>query len=144
MNAECVESLHSHDHRERERRNDQSGKTRIHQRQSVGPPASKFEPEENGWEALPLAAKELTRLFPELWRTRTAAEDWRRKNPLTPILSIIRVWGVLNTYRPKGQRSWSRALVRHGADARVALAGVLGIPADDIRLRDRPDPPGGS
>jgi hypothetical protein len=38
--------------------------------------------EENGWEALPLAAKELTRLFPELWRTRKAAEDWARKIPL--------------------------------------------------------------
>ena len=32
--------------------------------------------EENGWEALPLAAKELTRLFPELWATGKAAEDW--------------------------------------------------------------------
>jgi hypothetical protein len=31
--------------------------------------------EENGWEALPLAAKELTRLFPELWATERAAED---------------------------------------------------------------------
>jgi hypothetical protein len=100
--------------------------------------------EGNGWEALPLAAKELTRLFPGLWRTRKAAEDWRRKNPLISALSTIRVWGVLNTYRPPRQTSWSRALVRHGADARVALAGVLGIPADDIRLRDRPDPPSGS
>lgn len=25
--------------------------------------------------------------------------------------------GVLNTYRPKGQTSWSKALVRHGAGA---------------------------
>jgi hypothetical protein len=30
--------------------------------------------EENGWEALPLAVKELTRLFPDLWSTRKAAE----------------------------------------------------------------------
>ena len=35
-----------------------------------------------------------------------------------------------------GQTSWSKALVRHGADARVALAGVLGVLAGDIRLRD--------
>jgi hypothetical protein len=40
--------------------------------------------EENGWDALPLAAKELHRLFPELWGTKKAAEDWARKNPLTP------------------------------------------------------------
>jgi hypothetical protein len=49
--------------------------------------------EENGWDALPLAGKELTRLFPELWRTRKAAEDWTRKNPLAAIVSIIRLWG---------------------------------------------------
>jgi len=93
--------------------------------------------EENGWEALPLAAKELTRLFPELWSTRKAAEDWARKNPLNPCISIIRLWGVLNTYRPPGQTSWSKALVRHGAEARVALAKVLGVSAGDNRVRDR-------
>jgi len=91
--------------------------------------------EENGWDALPLAPKELHRLFPELWRTRKAAEDWARKNPLISSISIIRVWGVLNTYRPPGQTSWSKALVRHGADARVALAEVLGVSAEDIRVR---------
>jgi hypothetical protein len=32
--------------------------------------------EKNGREALPLAAKELTRLFPELWGTEKAAEKW--------------------------------------------------------------------
>ena len=49
----------------------------------------------------PLASKELTRFF--YW-----------------------AWGVLNTYRPKGQTSWSKALVRHGAAARLALAGGAG------------------
>jgi hypothetical protein len=88
------------------------------------------------WEALPLAAKELTRLFPELWRTRKAAEDWARKNPLNRFISIIRVWDVLNTYRPPAQTRWSKALVRHGADPRIALAAVLGKPADDIRVRE--------
>ena len=51
--------------------------------------------EENRWDAVPLAAKELHRLFPELWRTKKAAEDWARKNPLNPSVSNIRVWGVL-------------------------------------------------
>jgi hypothetical protein len=47
--------------------------------------------------------------------------------------------GVLNTYRPPGQTSWSRALVRHRADPGEALAGVLGVAAEDIRIRDRPE-----
>jgi hypothetical protein len=93
--------------------------------------------EENGWEALPLAAKELTRLFPELWGTEKAAENWLRKNPPKSLISIIRVWGVLNAYRPPGQTSWSRALVRHEADPRMALAALLGLSAGDIRVRDR-------
>ena len=76
-------------------------------------------------------------MFPELWRIRKAPQDWARKNPLNPRISIIRLWGVLNTYRPPGQTSWSRALVRHGAEAREALAGVLGVPAENVRVRDR-------
>ena len=67
-------------------------------------------------------------MFPDLWRTRKAAEDWARKNPLTSLISIIRLWGVLNTYRPPGQTSWSKALVRRGVDPRVALAAVPGWP----------------
>ena len=94
--------------------------------------------EENGWEALPLAAKELTRLLPELWETEKAAERWLGNNPLNPDVSIIRLWGVIHLYRHTGRRGkWSRALVRHGADPRAALAKVLGVPAGDIRLRDR-------
>ena len=53
-----------------------------------------------GWNALPLAQKELSRLFPELWETTKAAERWVARNPLIPLMNIIRVWGVLNTYRP--------------------------------------------
>jgi hypothetical protein len=45
--------------------------------------------EENGWEALPLAAQKLSELFPELWRTARAAEGWLRNNPLDPSISII-------------------------------------------------------
>jgi len=42
-----------------------------------------------------------------------------------------------STQRSAGQqRGWSKALVRHGADARVALADVLGVPAKDISSRD--------
>jgi hypothetical protein len=37
--------------------------------------------------------------------------------------------------KPKRQRRRSRALVRHGADARLAIVGVLGLPAGDIQLR---------
>jgi hypothetical protein len=92
--------------------------------------------EEEGWDAFPLAPKELSRLFPEWWATERAAGRWLSKNPLTPYVSVIRVWGVLNTYRPPGQTSWSKALVRHGADGRQAIAGVLGLPAKDIRVRD--------
>jgi len=38
-------------------------------------------------------------------------------------------------YKPKRQR-WSRALVRHGADARAAIAAVLGVPAEQIGVRN--------
>ena len=83
--------------------------------------------DERGWDALPLAAKELCRLFADLWATRKAAERWIVKNPPKAYRDVIRVWGVLNIYRPPGQTSWSKALVRHGADPGVALAGALGI-----------------
>jgi hypothetical protein len=92
--------------------------------------------EENGWEALPLAAATLSELFPDLWPTARAVEGWLRKNPLDPSISIIRLWGVLVDYKPKRQRSWSRALVRHGADPCAALAAVLGVPAAQIGVRD--------
>jgi hypothetical protein len=91
--------------------------------------------EEQRWDALPLAPKELSRLFPELWSSAKAAENWLRKNPLTTIISIIRVWGVLNTHLPPGQTRWSKALVRYGAHPRATLAKVLGVPAEDIRIR---------
>ena len=93
--------------------------------------------DERGWDALSLAPKELTRLFPALWLTKKSAERWTAKNPPKAYTDIIRVWGVLNTYRPPGQTSWSKALVRHGADPRVALAAVLGVTAEEIRVRER-------
>jgi hypothetical protein len=37
---------------------------------------------------------------------------------------------------PPGQTIWSKALVRHGADPGLALAGVLGVRAGDIQVRD--------
>jgi hypothetical protein len=42
-----------------------------------------------GWDALPLAAKKLCRLFSRLWDTEKAAEDWSRKNPLDAYRLII-------------------------------------------------------
>jgi hypothetical protein len=96
--------------------------------------------EENGWEALLLVPGELTRLFPELWGTEKAAEHWLGNNPLNPLISIIRLWGVIGAYRRAGRRGrWSKALVRHGADPGVALAEVVGVAIDDIRLRDGPE-----
>jgi hypothetical protein len=92
--------------------------------------------ETHGWEALPLAPRELARSFPDLWNTAKAAERWIVKNPLNPQLSIIRLWGVVNRYCPPGQTSWSKALVRHGADPRLALAGVMGVAADDIHVNE--------
>jgi hypothetical protein len=45
--------------------------------------------------------------------------------------------GLINgVLAPPGQTSWSKALVRHGADARVALAAVLGVGAEDIAVRE--------
>jgi hypothetical protein len=61
------------------------------------------------------------------------------QDPPEAYRDVIRVWGVLNAYRPPGQTRWSKALVRHGADARAALAAVLGVAAKDIRVRDRPE-----
>jgi len=91
-----------------------------------------------GWDALPLAAKKLCWLFPQLWDTEKAGERWLAKNPPETYRDIIRVWGVLKTYRPPSQTSqtsWSKAPVRHGADPGLALAEVLGVPAEDIRVR---------
>jgi hypothetical protein len=92
--------------------------------------------ETHGWEALPLAPSELARLLPDLWTTAKAAERWIVKNPLNPQLSTIRLWGVVNRYRPPGQTSWSKAVVRHGADPRTAIAGVLGVAAEDVQVRE--------
>ena len=38
--------------------------------------------DERGWDALPLAAKEMSRLFPNLWATKKAAKRWLEKEPL--------------------------------------------------------------
>src|SRR5271163_3050126 len=72
--------------------------------------------------------------------TEKAAKRWLGDNPLNPTISIIRLWGVIAAYRRAARRGrWSKALVRHGADPREALAGVLGVPSADIRVRDRPE-----
>jgi hypothetical protein len=94
--------------------------------------------EENRWEALPSRPIELSGLFQDLWGSAKAAERWLAKNPPDATRNIIRVWGVFD-YKPKRQRRWSTALVRHGADPRSALAGVLSVSAGDIRARDRAD-----
>src|SRR5215471_8895736 len=99
--------------------------------------------EENGWEALPLAAKSLSELRPEIWVTEVASEAWLRKNRLKPSISIIRLWAVFVDYKSKRQRRWSKALVRHGADPHKALAAVLRVAPEDIQVREaaEPEPP---
>ena len=55
-----------------------------------------------------------------------------RRLPSPPVwfrLCRLRVWGVLNGYRPKGQTNWSKALVRHGAGAREAITALPEVPA---------------
>jgi hypothetical protein len=47
--------------------------------------------------------------------------------------SLDQAWPRLGTAR----RGWSRPLIRRGADARLVLAGVLGVGAGEIRVRDR-------
>lgn len=63
-----------------------------------------------------VGAKEMSRLFPNLWATKKAAKRWLEKEPLNAHRDIIRVWGLLHEYRPPGQTSWSKGLVRHRAD----------------------------
>jgi len=91
--------------------------------------------DERGWDALPLSAKELSRLFPNLWATKKAAERWTAKNPPEPYRDIIRVWGVTTDYRRSGGHGrWSKALVRQGADPALALAEVLGVGGQTPKL----------
>ena len=58
-------------------------------------------------------------LFPNLWTTGKATERWLAKNPPEAYRDTIRVWGLLTI---AVQRSWSRALVRVGADPRARLS----------------------
>jgi hypothetical protein len=63
-------------------------------RQLAGDPRLSGAPAEcdaRGWDALPLAAKFLCRLFPEQWRTEKAVERWIAKNPPEAYRDIIRV-----------------------------------------------------
>jgi hypothetical protein len=88
-----------------------------------------------GWDALPLAAKALNAIFPELWDTPKAAQRWLDKSPLERSEGIIRDWGVLE-YLPAGQKRWSNALIRDGvADGAAALGRVLGISPELLRVR---------
>jgi hypothetical protein len=96
--------------------------------------------EEKGWEVLHLAAKELTRLIPELWATERAAEDWAENNPLNPSISVIRLWRVIYLYRPTRRRGKrSSALVRRGVNPRMALRAVRGSPPRIFRCESPPE-----
>jgi hypothetical protein len=71
---------------------------------------------------------------------KRAAERWNEKNPPEAHRDIIRVWGVFVDYKSKRQRRWSRALVRHGAVPRTAIAAVLGVAAGNIQVRKTAGP----
>jgi hypothetical protein len=58
-----------------------------------------------------------------------------REAPQDAIRDVIRVGGF-SIALTAGQTSRSRALVRHGADAREAIAAVLEVPAVQIGVRD--------
>ena len=89
-----------------------------------------------GWDALPLAPRELNRLFSNLWPTTKAAKRWSEKKPLAANIDTIRVWGLLTEYRPEGQKSWSKSLIRHGVrDRASALGRVLEISPSSLRFK---------
>jgi hypothetical protein len=90
-----------------------------------------------GWDALPLAPRELHRLFPGLWETEKAAKRWSEKKPPEATDSYIRLWGLLTEYRPVGQKSWSKSLIRHGVEDRaLALGRVLEISPGSLRFKE--------
>jgi hypothetical protein len=90
-----------------------------------------------GWDALPLAPRELHRLFPGLWETEKAAKRWSEKKPPEATDSYIRLWGLLTEYRPEGQKSWSKSLIRHGVkDRALALGRVLEISPSSLRFKE--------
>jgi hypothetical protein len=89
-----------------------------------------------GPECTAFAPRELSRVLSHVWEGEKPPNAGSLDSP-EAYRDIIRVWGVLNAYRPPGQISWSRALVRHGADAaHLALAAVLGTPAEDVVVRE--------
>jgi hypothetical protein len=73
--------------------------------------------------------------LPHLWATAKAAERWNAKNPLEAYIDIIRVWGVIVGYKPRTQRPWSRALVRHG-EMQARRSQRCSGGAEDIRVRE--------
>jgi hypothetical protein len=74
-----------------------------------------------------------------LTRVPKAAERWIGKNSPEPCRDIIRVQGLL-AHRPPGRRrAGQRRCCGMGPMRGLALAGVLGVAAEDIRVRDRPE-----
>jgi hypothetical protein len=85
--------------------------------------------EENGWEALPLAAKELTRVFPKLWGTEKAAENWLRKNPPKSCISIILLgFGGFLRVGPALDRCCPRSPIARRLRFRSGFRSVLSEP----------------
>jgi hypothetical protein len=52
-----------------------------------------------GWDALPMAAKEMSRLFPNLWATKKAGERWIVKNPTSRVPELGSLGSVRGALR---------------------------------------------
>jgi hypothetical protein len=59
-----------------------------------------------------------------------------RRTPQRLIDILLGFGGSLTLIARPTRTSWSKALVRHGADPGAALAGVLAVPAEDIQVRE--------
>ena len=82
------------------------------------------------------SSRQLSRKYPDLWATENAAGKWLEKKPLDACKVIIRKWGVLVEYRPQGQRSWSKAIVRNGVeDQKAAIESALGVMSGSVVVR---------
>lgn len=83
-----------------------------------------------------LPKAELSKQYPDLWSTPKRAGKWLEKKPLECSIGIIRKWGPLVEYRPEGQKSWSKAIVRNGVrNQETIIEFVLGLPSGSVVTR---------
>ena len=85
-----------------------------------------------GWDALPLAPRQFSRLFPDLWDTEKAAERWLAKNPLEAYRDIM---GETPAPACAGDCLSRRVRVDRREAARFAFAGIGNQAGRAPRLR---------